>query len=58
METIPDPSAVEYIECKSCESPCYTFEIDAGRGVITQALCAVCGNDDPLDFAVPEEPED
>lgn len=58
MPTIRDPSAVEYIECKNCETPCYTFEIDQGRGLIVQALCVLCGNDDPSDFFVPEEPEE
>ena len=58
MEQILDPSNVEFIECRACESPCYTFEIDQGRGVIVQALCTVCGNDDPTDFFVPDEPEE
>jgi len=58
MEPIRNPSDVEFIECKSCDSPCYTFEIDQKRGLIVQALCLVCGSDDPSDFSVPEEPEE
>jgi hypothetical protein len=58
MDRIKDAASIEYIECKNCESPCYTFEIDQGRGVIVQALCSVCGNDDPLEFFVPDEPEE
>ena len=58
MDRILDPSGIEYIECKNCESPCYTFEIDQRRGVIAQALCTICGNDDPSEFFVPEEAVD
>ncbi len=58
MERIRNPADVEYIECKNCESPCYNFEIDQRRGLIVQALCTVCGNDDPTDFFVPDEPEE
>jgi len=57
MERLPIPADVEYIECKNCESPCYNFEIDQRRGIIVQALCLVCGNDDPSEFFVPEETE-
>lgn len=58
MERIRNPADVEYIECKNCESPCYNFEIDQRRGVIVQALCTVCGSDDPSEFFVPDEPEE
>ena len=55
MEPIRNPGDIEYIECKNCESPCYSFEIDQRRGVIVQALCLICGSDDPEEFFVPEE---
>ncbi len=57
MERLPDLSDVEYVECKNCETPCYTFEIDQRRGCIVQALCTMCGNDDPSEFAIPSEDE-
>jgi hypothetical protein len=43
---------VDYVECASCETPCYTFDLNA-QGVIMTAICAECGNDDPLEFRVP-----
>ncbi len=49
---------VEFLECKECESPCYTFQLDQARGVILQALCTVCGNDDPSEFKVPDETDE
>ncbi len=52
-----DPDEVEFLECKACDSPCYTFQIDPRRGVIVQALCAICGNDDPSEFKIPDESE-
>ena len=55
MERFLNPADIDWIECKNCESPCYEFEIDQRRGVIVQALCLICGNDDPSEFTVPEE---
>ncbi len=49
---------VEWIECRSCETPCYQFEIDQRRGVIMTALCLVCGNDDPSEFRIPGPDEE
>ena len=46
----------EYIICLQCETPCYVFEFEDGK--IKEALCQVCGNDDPEAFVLPEEAED
>jgi len=46
-------SAPEYLVCLSCESPCYVFEWK--EGVIKEALCEVCGNDDLDEFIAPAE---
>ncbi len=43
----------EYLICLECEAPCYTFEWEDGK--ITEILCQVCGNEDPEQFAQPEE---
>ena len=39
---------VDYLICQNCTTPSYVFEMDAGR--VTDALCLVCGNDDPAQF--------
>ncbi len=57
VERPNDSEEVDFIECKGCNSPCYIFQIDPRRGVIIQAFCAVCGNDDPADFQIPDESE-
>ncbi len=57
VERPSEHEEVDFIECKGCDSPCYNFEIDPGRGVIIQALCAVCGNDDPAEFQIPGDSE-
>ncbi len=45
--------APEYLICISCETPCYTFEwAEAG---VTEAMCTVCGADDPDEFVTEEE---
>jgi hypothetical protein len=44
---------VDYLLCSPCGTPCYTFEMDGGR--ITEALCMLCGNDEPRNFNVGEE---
>lgn len=41
-------SGPEYVICLDCETPCYVFEWR--DGTITEALCTVCGNDDPEGF--------
>lgn len=45
--------APDFIFCVECESPCYVFEFS--EGLITEAICEVCGNDDPDQFATPED---
>ena len=57
VERPKDAQEVDFLECKACDSPCYTFQIDQERGSIVQALCAVCGNDDPSEFRVPDDSE-
>jgi hypothetical protein len=52
-----DSDGVDFIKCRNCDSPCYSFEIDPRRGVIVEAHCALCGNDDPAAFTVPEDSE-
>ncbi len=44
---------VDYLMCSQCGTPCYIFEMDAGR--ITEATCLTCGNDEPNMFNVGEE---
>lgn len=43
----------EYLICLDCDSPVYVFEWQEGR--VLEALCTVCGNDDPSSFATEEE---
>jgi|MudIll2142460700_1097286.scaffolds.fasta_scaffold36478_2 hypothetical protein len=57
MATV-NPSDVEWVECRNCETPCYDFEIDQRRGQLVTALCLVCGNDDPTEFRIPEAGEE
>lgn len=57
VERSKDSEEVDFIKCKDCDSPCYNFEIGPSHGVIVQALCAVCGNDDPADFHLPDDSE-
>jgi hypothetical protein len=49
-------AAPEYLICLECETPVYTFEW--GDGHVVEALCPVCGNDDPAAFASEEEFEE
>jgi hypothetical protein len=46
----------DYLICLECESPCYVFEWK--EGVIKEAICTVCGNDDPQQFATEDDYED
>ena len=46
-------SGPEYLICLDCETPCYVFEWHDGE--IKEALCEACGNDDPDQFALPED---
>jgi transcription initiation factor IIE alpha subunit len=43
----------DYFICLECETPCYSFEWEEGK--LSEILCPVCGNDDPEQFALPEE---
>lgn len=47
---------VDYLICRQCNSPCYVFEMDKGH--LQEALCEVCGNDDPLLFNIGEEEDE
>jgi translation initiation factor 2 beta subunit (eIF-2beta)/eIF-5 len=47
-------SAPDFVICLVCDSPCYTFEWEEE---VTEALCAVCGNDDPDQFITEEDLE-
>lgn len=46
----------DYLVCLNCESPCYVFEWK--DGVIKEAVCATCGNDDADEFISPDELEE
>jgi len=46
-------AAPDYLICLNCESPCYVFEwSDDG---CKEALCEVCGNDEPDQFVTEED---
>jgi len=47
--------APDFLYCLECESPCYVFEYS--EDVIKEAICIVCGNDEPDQFATPEDYE-
>lgn len=49
-------SEPDYIICLECENPVYSFEWREGR--VLEASCALCGNDDPANFATEDELED
>ena len=46
----------DYLICLECETPCYTFEWESEK--VTEVLCQTCGNDDPDQFALPEDLEE
>ncbi|HKF43965.1 MAG TPA: hypothetical protein VKG01_12745 [Thermoanaerobaculia bacterium] len=46
---------IEYLVCRLCNTPCYTFEMDRGR--LLEAVCMMCGNEDILLFQMTEEEE-
>jgi len=46
----------DYLICLECESPVYTFEWESDK--VKEALCTVCGNEDPSQFATEEELEE
>lgn len=45
--------APDYMICVDCETPCYVFEWK--DGVVVEALCEACGNDDPDEFLTEDE---
>ena len=47
---------VDFIVCLNCDTPCYFFEYDAKKGIVS-AFCEVCANDDPLQFRPPSDDE-
>ena len=46
----------DYVVCLDCETPCYVFEWRGDK--LAEIVCAVCGNDNPDQFATPEDLED
>jgi hypothetical protein len=46
----------DYLICLECETPCYVFEWTDGK--VSEVLCQSCANDDPEQFALPEELEE
>jgi hypothetical protein len=46
----------DYVICLDCETPCYVFEWEGGK--LKEIVCAVCGNDDLEQFALPEDFEE
>ena len=47
---------IEYLVCRQCNTPCYVFQMDAGR--LIEAFCAVCGNDDVVLFSMTDEEDE
>jgi hypothetical protein len=46
-------TAPEYLICCDCESPGYVFEWSEGE--VKEALCEICGNEDPSSFLTEEQ---
>ena len=46
----------DYLICLECESPVYVFEWR--DGIVKEAICTMCGNDEPQQFATEDEYED
>lgn len=44
---------IDYLVCRKCNSPCYTFETE--KGALLEAQCLVCGNDVPGLFAIEDQ---
>jgi len=44
---------VDFLICRNCQTPCYVFEMEAGR--IQDAQCLVCGNDSANEFTIGDE---
>ena len=43
----------EYLICINCETPCYTFEWR--NELVAEAMCMVCGEDEPDSFTTEVE---
>jgi translation initiation factor 2 beta subunit (eIF-2beta)/eIF-5 len=48
-------STPDYLVCLECDTPCYEFEWEDGK--ISDVMCQTCGNQDPEQFALPEDIE-
>lgn len=46
----------DYVICLECESPTYIFEWR--DGVLLEAQCTMCGNDDPSQFITESDYEE
>ncbi|HOC41736.1 MAG TPA: hypothetical protein PKJ99_01860 [Thermoanaerobaculales bacterium] len=46
----------DYVICLECESPVYIFEWK--DGVLVEAHCALCGNEDPAQFITESDYEE
>jgi|GEM_PF-1680465 len=46
----------DYLICLECESPVYVFEWEDDK--VVEALCTVCGNDEPSQFATEDDFEE
>ncbi len=44
---------LDYLICKECSNPCYTFEME--KGAVSEAQCLVCGNEEVALFDRGEE---
>jgi hypothetical protein len=51
-----DEREIEYLICRHCSSPCYVFHREKGN--LIEAICEVCGNDDPLLFRITEDEDE
>jgi hypothetical protein len=47
---------VAFVVCLNCDTPSYSFEYDAARG-IRSAFCGICGNDEVKEFRLPTDDE-
>jgi hypothetical protein len=46
---------IDYVICRECHTPCYIFEMEGEE--LKEALCQVCGNEDPSRFSLGEVEE-
>ena len=43
---------IEFVECETCGTPCYLFEVDENYKLM-EATCTTCGNDEAGKFRIP-----